>query len=84
VLFDAPFRDSRGDLDWEARSFLCATPDGVMTRQVEPLAAFAWGFRVVDAQIAIRDPEALALEAWEAHRALLAEHYPGWTFAPAS
>ena len=84
LLFDAPFRDSRADLDWEARSFLCATPDGVMSQQVEPLAAFAWGFRDFDAQIAMSDPQMLPLAAWDSHAPMLAERYPGWTFASAS
>jgi hypothetical protein len=84
LLFDAPFRASRADLDWEARSFLCATPDGVMSRQVAPVAAFTWGFRVVDAQITISDPEVLPLAAWDSHAPMLAKRYPGWTFASAS
>ncbi|MFI5098921.1 MAG: hypothetical protein ACHQE5_00155, partial [Actinomycetes bacterium] len=60
------------------------TPDAVMSQQVEPLAAFAWGFRVFDARIAISDPEVLTLDAWDFHAPMLAERYPGWTFATAS
>jgi hypothetical protein len=84
VLFDAPFRDSRSDLDWEAHSFLCACPDAVMTRRVEPLAAFAWGFRVADDEISISDPHALPVATWGAHVELLAQRHPGWVFSHAA
>ena len=82
VLFDAPFRDQRLDLDWEAHSFLCASPDGVMSRLVEPLVGFAWGFRVASNEITISDPRPLPLAAWDAHTALLTERYAGWRFSP--
>jgi hypothetical protein len=32
-LFDAPSRESRHDMTWEARSFLCVSPDAVLTRR---------------------------------------------------
>jgi hypothetical protein len=34
-LFDAPSRDSRYDMTWEAHSFLCVSPDAVLTRHVQ-------------------------------------------------
>ena len=43
-LFDAPSRESEGDLDWEAHSFLCALPDAVLSRTVQAVTGFRWGF----------------------------------------
>jgi hypothetical protein len=80
VLFDAPFRESRRDLVWEARSFLCAVPDAVMSRVIEPVAAFEWGFQVADGQISIAGPSSLHLAAWDEHADLLRKTFPGWTF----
>jgi hypothetical protein len=34
-LFDAPSRESRYDMTWEAHSFLCISPDAVLTRHVQ-------------------------------------------------
>lgn len=80
TLFDAPFRDTRDDLSWTARSFLCAVPDAVMSKVVEPFAAFAWGFTVSAEAVAIETPKALEVAVWDEHVALLQTTFPGWTF----
>ena len=41
-LFDAPSRDSKYDMDWLAHSFLCVSPDAVLTRHVQAIAGFTW------------------------------------------
>jgi hypothetical protein len=84
VFFDAPFRATRYDLTWTARTFLAAVPDGVMSKDVRPLAAFAWGFHVRDDVISIEDPRALDLSVWDEHTSLWADHHPHWTFEPSS
>ncbi len=33
-------------MDWEAHSFLCISPDAVLTRQVQAIAGFSWGFTI--------------------------------------
>lgn len=81
TLFDAPFRQSRSDLSWTARSFLCAVPDAVMSKVVEPVTAFQWGFAVTSGAIMIDDPKPLTPSAWNEHRSLLAMAFPAWTFA---
>jgi len=43
-LFDAPSRETRPDMDWEAHSFLCLSPDAVLTPRVQAVAGFSWGF----------------------------------------
>ena len=80
TLFDAPFRASRDDLSWTARSFLCALPDAVVSKVVVPLAAFTWGFAVTPATITIKPPAELELDAWAEHLPLLRSSFPGWTF----
>ena len=83
TLFDAPFRPSHRDLVWAARSFLCVLPDAVMSRIVEPVAAFAWGFEVADKRISIDGPVSLDTATWDEHRALLGAAFPRWSFLPA-
>lgn len=75
-LFDAPFRESRSDLEWEAHSFLCFTPDAVMSREVAAAAGFSWGFSVSDSAITIADVAELGAEAWNNHLAVLTAAYP--------
>jgi hypothetical protein len=79
-LFDAPSRDSRDDLSWEARSFLCVSPDAVITPRVLAVAGFSWGFTITGQDISLTQPAALGPQAWDDHLDLLTASYPGWTF----
>jgi hypothetical protein len=81
-LFDAPFRDRRAPMRWRARSFLCASPDAVMSRVAVPLCAFTWGF-VIDKAGAtpnIIEPEPLPIATWAEQVRLLEESHPAWRF----
>jgi hypothetical protein len=80
-LFDAPSRDSRPDMWWEARSFLCFSPDAVMTPRVAAIAGFSWGFTISGGKIAIGSCQPLAASDWDAHLGLLRARYPRWTFS---
>jgi hypothetical protein len=80
LLFDAPFRDRRYDLTWEAHAFLCEVPDAVMSHRVTPLVGFWWGFQVAGGDVTIHPPRALDLAEWNEHLNLLGRHYPDWTF----
>lgn len=84
VLFDAPFRERRSDLVWKARAFLAGLPDGVMSSDVHPLAAFEWGFEVQADKITINEPKPLQLSAWDEHIDLMAAAHPRWSFHVAS
>jgi hypothetical protein len=75
-LFDAPSRDSRYDLAWEAHSFLCVSPDAVTTRHVQAIAGFSWGFTITHGDITFAPPAALRPEAWDSHLDLLRTDYP--------
>ena len=79
-LFDAPSRGARYDMDWEAHSFLCVSPDAVITRHVQAIAGFNWGFTITDGGIAFARPAALGPADWDSHLDLLRTDYPGWTF----
>jgi hypothetical protein len=84
TLFDAPFRADRYDLTWTARSFLCAVPDAVMSKVVEPVLGFEWGFTVEADAITIVSPSPLQLAAWDEHLPLFQATFPNWTFATAN
>lgn len=79
-LFDAPSRDSRDDMAWEAHSFLCVSPDAVLTRRVQAVAGFSWGFTISNRDIAFIPPEGLGPETWDSHLDLLITSYPDWIF----
>jgi hypothetical protein len=79
-LFDAPSRESRDDMDWEAHSFLCVSPDAVITPRVLAIAGFSWGFTIAAEDISLTPPAALGPQAWDNHLSLLRTSYPSWTF----
>jgi hypothetical protein len=79
-LFDAPSRGSRHDMTWEARSFLCVAPDAVLTRRVQAIAGFSWGFTINHQDITFARPAALGPHAWDGHLNLLRTSYPDWIF----
>ena len=79
-LFDAPSRDSRCDMAWEAHSFLCVCPDAVLTRHVQAITGFSWGFTISQQDITLARPAALGPQAWDSHLTLLTSSYPGWRF----
>ena len=79
-LFDAPSRDSRNDMTWEAHSFLCVSPDAVLTRHVQTVAGFSWGFTINHQHITLAPPAALEAETWDSHLDLLRASYPDWIF----
>jgi hypothetical protein len=67
-------------MDWDAHSFLCVSPDAVLTRQVEAVAGFSWGFTVSQSTIRFAPPAVLTAGHWNSHLALLRRSYPQWTF----
>ena len=79
-LFDAPSREPRYDMAWEADSFLCVGPDAVLTRQVQAIAGFSWGFTISREEITFAPLVALESEAWDSQLNLLRTSYPSWNF----
>jgi hypothetical protein len=78
--FDAPSRQSRYELDWEAHCFLCISPDAVLTKRVQAVAGFSWGFTVRTSEIGFAAPRGLDGDDWDGHLPLLRGCYPAWTF----
>lgn len=81
-LFDAPSYETRDDMTWEAHSFLCVSPDAVLTRRVQAIAGFRWGFAVTGEDITLARPAPLQPQAWDGHLGLLRASYPQWAFDP--
>ena len=67
-------------MDWEAHSFLCISPDAVLTCRVQAIAGFSWGFTITGAAIGITPPAPLEPLVWDNHLDLLRTSYPAWTF----
>ena len=63
-----------------ASRFLCISPDAVLTRRVQPIACFGWGFAITGEDIALTRPAALAPQVWDDHLDVLRTGYPGWIF----
>lgn len=61
---------------WQARSFLCVSLDAMLTRLVQAIAGFGWGFTITGADIAIAPPAILGPGAWDGHLDLPAPHCP--------
>jgi hypothetical protein len=67
-------------MTWEAHSFLCVSPDAVLTRHVQATAGFSWGFTISHHDITLAPPAMLGPEAWDSHLDLLRTDYPDWIF----
>jgi len=79
-LFDSPARDSREDMAWECHSYLCISPDAVLSRRVQAVAGFSWGFTIAEGDIAFTAAAQLGPATWDSHLGLLRASYPSWTF----
>ena len=60
-------------MTWEAHSFLCVSPDAVLSRHVQAIAGFSWGFTISQQDITFARSAALGPEAWDSHLDLLPE-----------
>jgi hypothetical protein len=81
VLFDAPARPSREDLDWGAETFLCFVPMEVDTHETRAILGFSWGFSIREAAISLTPPTRLPPLEWDKHHPLLRREHPAWAFA---
>jgi hypothetical protein len=81
VLFDAPARRSREDIEWRAETFLCFVPMQAERREARAILGFTWGFTIREKAISLTSPSRLVPEEWNKHLALLERDHPGWAFA---
>ena len=78
-LFDNPFTTQRG-VHWTAEAFLVISPDAVMTRVVQPVCGFRWGYST-EGELTLALPLAeIEPAAWLDACTVLRERYPSWTF----
>jgi hypothetical protein len=79
-LFDAPSRRTREDMSWECHSYLCISPDAVVSRRVQAVAGFSWGFTIDGGDITFLHPVPIGPAAWDGQLGLLRGCYPSWAF----
>ncbi|HYG33772.1 MAG TPA: hypothetical protein VEC99_03250 [Clostridia bacterium] len=79
TLFDNPHTDDRG-VEWKADTFLVATPDAVMTRVVQSICSFSWGWSTTGDTTGIEPPTVAHGAAWLDACVILRPQYPDWKF----
>ncbi len=81
-LFDAPALDALpgSTITWRADAFLTVRPTLTSACDVGYVAAFRWGFDVIDQQPMIVPPQPLEREDWNQIRTFLTEQCPNWNF----
>ena len=80
-FFDAPSTTLEG-ITWVAEVFLTASPDAVMTRTVQPVCGFRWGYTTTRNPPELLPVEQIGAGGWKTARAALQERYPDWDFLP--
>ncbi len=79
AFFDNPYTNRKG-LHWRAEAFLVVSPDVVMTRVVQPVCGFTWGYSTQSDHVESLPLLSVPAEAWTAVVPLLAERFPRWIF----
>jgi hypothetical protein len=78
-FFDAPSTPRRGII-WVADTFLVSSPDALITRAVEPVCGFRWGYTTGGEQPEVLPITQTGSVAWSSVRAVLHAQYPSWEF----
>lgn len=78
-FFDNPFTTTRG-VHWTADAFLVVSPDAVMTRVVQPICGFSWGYSTEGEETRALPLTVVNPDAWPAACAILRPQYPQWEF----
>lgn len=78
-IFDHPFTTTRG-IHWTADAFLVVSPDAVMTRVVQPVCGFTWGYSTEGEETRALLLTRIDPAAWSAACAILRPRYPQWEF----
>ncbi len=82
TFLDAPANPGDADMTWGADTFLVALPDVSVTRVLQPLAGFRWGYQLVGGRPARSLPLAAADgSGWRDLRVVLERDHPGWRTA---
>src|SRR5262249_25691953 len=78
--FDAPLDTPDGITRWQAVTFLMQTPDGLMSRNVEPLLGVTWGHFIADGVPTINDSAHAGQSEGDGLKPILTRDCPEWTF----
>jgi hypothetical protein len=82
TFFDAPctVASKHKGLIWTATTFLVASPDALMTRAVQPVCGYQWGYAIPDEQPKLAPLTIAPPATWDAACTSLRERYPTWEF----
>ncbi len=82
AFFDAPctIASKHKGLIWTAHTFLVASPDALMTRVVQPVCGYQWGYIIPDDHPELLPLTTASAAAWEYACSVLRERYPTWEF----
>jgi hypothetical protein len=78
--FDAPLDTPDGISRWQALSFLTQTPDGLISRVVEPLLGLTWGYSITESAPTMIPVSRAEPQDWRDAMPLLEREYPTWSF----
>jgi hypothetical protein len=82
TYFDSP-AISAPDADWRAATFLRSSPDVLLSRVIEPVCGFRWGYRRVGGETELVDAVPASDADWLAARDELVTRYPDWEWRSA-
>jgi hypothetical protein len=77
TYFDSP-AISAPDADWRAATFLTSSPDVLLSRVIEPVCGFGWGYRRAGGETELVDAVPAGDADWLAAREELLTRYPDW------
>jgi hypothetical protein len=77
TYFDSP-AIAAPDADWRAATFLTASPDVLLSRVIEPVCGFCWGYQRSGGETEVVEATQAGDDDWLAARAELVTHYPDW------
>jgi hypothetical protein len=80
-MFDAPLDTPEGIVRWQASTFLTQTPDGLMSRVVEPLVGVTWGYLIEDGVPTLLPVVEAEQGDWLATKTQLEADCPAWRFS---
>lgn len=77
AFFDAPSTTVPA-ATWRARTFLTGTPDLPMSKVLEPVVGFTWGYDRADGRVDIVGLELAGAEDWPAVKSEFVRELPQW------
>lgn len=84
TLFDGPFRKGISTIDWTCRSFLTYIDSTVLSKNINHVYGFEWGFQITDGIVSLKKLKELEPADWNDHVEYLSATFPGWTFSKVS